>query len=224
MPIETAIWATQTLVVLAFIQHSLEHIRSDPLLFAPRLGLCGALLCGLVPDTVALPGLCLIAILQLHRFDGPYNGGSDRMGMLILFCLTAATIAPPIAELALGYLAVQMVLSYAISGWVKIVNPAWRCGRALRDVFTFSAYPVAEDLRDLAHHPHLLWTGSWAVMLFEILFPVALLSQIGLLLALSIGALFHGANACLFGLNRFLWVWVSAYPVLFWFQARILQG
>jgi hypothetical protein len=36
----------------------------------------------------------------------------------------------------------QLVLSYFISGWVKVVNGDWRSGAALRDVFLFSAYPV----------------------------------------------------------------------------------
>jgi hypothetical protein len=114
------------------------------------------------------------------------------------------------------------VLSYFISGQVKIANPDWRSGRALQDVFAFSAYPVSEDLRRLADRPRLLWAASWAVMLFEVLFPLAMLHQAVLIVALCIAALFHVANACLFGLNRFVWVWVSAYPSILWLQERFL--
>jgi hypothetical protein len=44
------------------------------------------------------------------------------------------------------------------------------------------------------------------------------------LAALALTAAFHLANACLFGLNRFLWVWLAAYPSLIWLQARVDQA
>jgi hypothetical protein len=40
--------------------------------------------------------------------------------------------------------------------------------------------------------------------------------------ALGIAVLFHLANACLFGLNRFVWVWIAAYPAILWLQSRLL--
>jgi hypothetical protein len=33
---------------------------------------------------------------------------------------------------------------------------------------------------------------------------------------MALAACFHLANAALLGLNRFLWVWVAAYPALYW--------
>jgi hypothetical protein len=39
-----------------------------------------------------------------------------------------------------------------------------------------------------------------------------------------VAAAFHLANACLFGLNRFLWIWLAAYPPLLWFQERVIQS
>ncbi|MEM7212614.1 MAG: hypothetical protein AAF479_12100 [Pseudomonadota bacterium] len=82
--------------------------------------------------------------------------------------------------------------------------------------------PVSEDLRVLATRPHLLFAASWGVMLFEVLFPLAILSQPLLIAALFTAAMFHLANACLFGLNRFLWVWIASYPSMLWIQARIV--
>ena len=86
---------------------------------------------------------------------------SCATALLLSYALPTAHLR----ELALGYLALQVVLSYAISGWVKIVNPAWRNGHALRDVFAFSAYPVSEHLRCLTQHTRLLLVASWAVMI-----------------------------------------------------------
>jgi uncharacterized protein YhhL (DUF1145 family) len=64
---------------------------------------------------------------------------------------------------------------------------------------------------------------SWGIIIFELIFPLALLNQTILIIALVIAALFHLANACLFGLNRFFWIWPAAYPVIIWFQARVAE-
>ena len=104
----------------------------------------------------------MLHLLILGRFEGPYNGGSDRMSLLGVSCLALASVAPNrlLKETALGYRAVQGVLSSAISGWVKVVNPQWRNGRALRDVFEFSAYPVSESLWGWAAASRRLWLLS----------------------------------------------------------------
>jgi hypothetical protein len=62
---------------------------------------------------------------------------------------------------------------------------------------------------------------SWAVMLFELAFPLTLVSQASLAAGLTVAALFHLANACLFGLNRFFWTWVATYPAILWLQDRL---
>ncbi|MGD1876677.1 MAG: HTTM domain-containing protein [Kiloniellaceae bacterium] len=228
MTFETAQRLTEILLALAFIQQSLEHLCGPKLerrLFAIRIVLCLPLLFG-VFGAWALAGLAALAVAILHRFQGPYNGGSDRMGLLILLCLLVSHLAPaPVwREVALGYLALQLTLSYFIAGGVKIVNPDWRHGRALGDVFRFSAYPVSENLRALADRPRLLFAASWAVMLFELVFPAALLHPAALVAGLTVAGLFHLANAILFGLNRFFWIWLAAYPSILWFQQRRMAG
>ncbi|WP_122073095.1 HTTM domain-containing protein [Pseudophaeobacter sp. EL27] len=213
----------QLLLSFAIGQQSLEHlVRGDRMIFVPRLMLCGAMGLG-IGGAWPVWGLWVISLAMLRRYQGPYNGGSDKMTMLILSCLSLAHLAPtPFwQEMALSYLAVQLVLSYFVSGWVKVVNPEWRCGEALCDVFRFSAYPVSEALRSLAERPRFLFVMGWAVILFELVFPLALLDPVALKLALLCAAGFHFSNACFFGLNRFFWIWLCAYPALIWFQDRI---
>ncbi|HEY0894427.1 MAG TPA: HTTM domain-containing protein [Cellvibrio sp.] len=168
--------------------------------------------------------LLVTAIMLIQRFQGPYNGGSDTMTVLVLLCLWLSHLAPSRywQEIALGYLAVQLILSYFQSGWVKVVNPEWRSGRALQQVFALSAYPVSENVRLWAGRPQVLLVMSWSVMIFELLFPLALFNKTLLIVALGIAALFHLANACLFGLNRFFWIWPAAFPVIVWFQSRLM--
>lgn len=226
MEFDTALRLTEVLLGLAMAQQSAEHLtgsRADRWLFGLRLVLCGLLVAGLYPIPV-LGALCALALMLLHRFQGPYNGGADKMTLLILTCLTLARTLPDPAwqELALAYLAVQVVLSYVVSGWIKLVNPDWRSGRALVDVFAFSAYPVSQSLRGWADRPRALWVASWGVIGFELAFPLGLLHPGLLVVALSIAALFHLANAFVFGLNRFFWIWLCAYPSLIWFQGRAI--
>lgn len=226
MTFETALRLTEILLALAFLQQSSEHIlwsADTRRLFLVRAGLSGLLLLGIYSHWV-LVALSVHSVYVLHRFNGPYNGGSDRMGLLALYCLCLAQVLPEgfPREVAFGYLGIQVVLSYFVSGWVKIVNPEWRSGRALRDVFSFSAYPVSENLRGFAQQPWLLWMMSWAVMGFEVVFPFGLLHPALLYAALAIAAAFHLANACIFGLNRFLWFWIASYPSILWLQWQLI--
>lgn len=225
MTLETASRLTEILLALAFIQQGIEHLRrfrDERVLFASRTGLCVLVIAG-VGGPWPLAGLAALSLVILHRFQGPYNGGSDRMGLLALWCLTVSRFMPSLAwqEIVFGYLGAQLVLSYVISGGVKILNPDWRSGQALRQVFAFSAYPVSEGLRRLTERPRVLWAASWAVMLFEVAFPLALTSQAALVVGLAVAAAFHLANACLFGLNRFFWTWIATYPAIIWLQDRV---
>lgn len=228
MTLDLALRATEVLLAVAFLQQSAEHIigsREAHLLFIPRALLSVALLAGIYSPWVLLM-LSAHSLMILHRYQGPYNGGSDRVGLLILYCLSLSHWLPSgiMSEAAFGYLAMQVTLSYFISGQVKLVNPEWRNGQALADVFSFSAYPVSESLRELANRPRLLWCASWAVMLFEVLFPLSFLSPVLLISALTLAFVFHVANACLFGLNRFVWFWIASYPSILWLQARLMQS
>ena len=146
------------------------------------------------------------------------------MGLLALWCLIAAQLLPtqPAREVAFGYLGLQLTLSYAVAGGVKLINPDWRSGRALADVFRFSAYPVSEALRGWADRPRVMRAMSWAVIGLELAFPLSLATQPTLIAALALAGLFHLANACLFGLNRFFWTWLAVYPAIVWLQDRVV--
>lgn len=224
MSFDLMLRVTEVMLALTLLQSSLEHLSlgRDRLLFGVRIWLCLWLLSGLSPE-ICLPLLWVTSVILLHRFNGPYNGGADKMGMLVTTNLLVAHLLPQWADLAMAYLAVQLVLSYLVSGYVKLVNPEWRSGQALVDVYRFSVYPVSESLRAYADRPKLLQAMSWAVIGFEVVFPLALLHPIALWLGLLVAATFHLVNAMLFGLNRFFWIWLCAYPSLIWFQDRLLQ-
>ncbi len=224
MTLDIALQFTSILLGFAFVVQSAEHFKTEFWLYMPRIVLSVLLMLGLHTE-IACVGLVISSILLLHRYNGPYNGGADRMGLLVLVCLTLAYLLPAAyAEIAFGYLALQLILSYFISGYVKIVNPEWRSCRALRDVFLYSGYPQSEQFRALEGKRELIFIASWAVILFELAFPFLLLGYGFLIAALVIAALFHLSNAIFFGLNRFFWVWISAYPSIIWFYGRVIEG
>lgn len=224
MEFETAVRMAEVLLALAVAQQSLEQWVIDVDArgwLALRLAACAILLAG---GSLAIYGLVALGLWWLHRYDGPFNGGADKMTLLVTTCLAAVQAAPtPFwAEMAFGYLGLQLLLSYVISGQVKLANPAWRRGEALRDVFLFSAYPVSEGLRGLAERRFVTFWGAWLVMLVEAVFPLFLLHPLALVAGLLLAAGFHLSNACLFGLNRFFWIWLAAYPALIWLQGRLV--
>ncbi|MBT6843215.1 MAG: HTTM domain-containing protein [Candidatus Melainabacteria bacterium] len=226
MSLIEAIRLTEIFLAIALLQQSLEHLRTaqdERKLFIPRIILSILLLLGLWT-----PWICVLLLIQaliiLKHFDGPYNGGSDRMSLLILSCLCLINFMPSsqLQGYVLGYLALQVLLSYFAAGCCKFINREWWSGRALQDLFRFSAYPASQDLRSLADHPKVLLFASWISILFELLFPLTLLNQNLLIIGLLAALTFHLTNAYLFGLNRFVWAWIAAYPALFWLQGQLI--
>jgi len=78
LTLEVAMRLSEVLLALAFLQQSAEHIfgiEDSRLLFIPRAVLSIVLLLGFYSPWVLLM-LTVHSLLILHRFQGPYNGGS----------------------------------------------------------------------------------------------------------------------------------------------------
>jgi hypothetical protein len=151
------------------------------------------------------------------RLGGPFNGGSDAMTSLSLLMLGIAGSDPfqsVIMRGALAYLGVQTVFSYFVAGLSKLKEPGWRRGSALLHFAALPKYGVPEKARVWLAKPGVAPALSWAILLFECSFPLALRGQTCCLVYLSLGVGFHAANALLFGLNRFFFSWIAVYPVL----------
>ena len=145
------------------------------------------------------------------------------MGLLALWCLTISQCLPAGKgrEIDFGYLGMQLMLSYVSHlGLGEDPEPGLAQGEGAAPVFPFSAYPVSERLRGWEDRPAVMLAMSWAVMLFEIAFPLTLVSKPSLMVGLTISAAFHLANAVVFGLNRFCWTWLALYPAI-WLQDRL---
>lgn len=146
------------------------------------------------------------------RFRGTFNGGSDAMLLVVLLGLAIARSGAP--EIGLGYIAAQLVLSYVLAGVAKLREPAWRHGTALAALVALPSYGVPPGLIAWLSRPALSRMAGYALLGFECGFPVALVDPEGCRVLLALAVLFHLGNAIVFGLNRFLWAWLAAFPAL----------
>ncbi len=141
----------------------------------------------------------------------PFMGGADQMSMLSTSVLFAAYAFD---EKILGYLGAHVFLSYFVAGVARAFNrQAWN-GVYLRQFLSSGNYRVPEIvLKKIINQSGVAAFLSSAVLLFELsfLFVIFVPNQM-FILFMGLAVLFHLGNYYLFGLNRFFWAWVAAYP------------
>lgn len=171
------------------------------------------------PESFGLSFFLFISSLLLAlRFRGSFNGGSDYMSLVVLsaLCVSNSTHHPKIINGAALYIALQLCTSYFIAGVVKIKQTTWRKGIALQSFLTSPNYLTPSFLIELIKNKSVSLIASWSIILFELLFPlVFFLSPQGVMIAIAFAFSFHLMNNIAFGLNRFMWVWLSTFPALY---------
>jgi len=85
--------------------------------------------------------LFVITLLTSLRFRGVFNGGSDAMTLSVLLALAFFP-----KNMAAYSIAIQVGISYCIAGWVKLKEPAWIQGRALKLFLSSERYSVPHSL------------------------------------------------------------------------------
>lgn len=203
----------RSLLNICFSERGFTALCLIRLLSAPILGAAPSF-------SLALLHLFL-ALLTCIRFRGTYNGGSDFMTIVLLSGLSVSLFAPTSPAFHAGgllWIALQSVSSYFTAGVAKLRSREWRNGSALRIFLRDSVYGEPKWLTTLPGQGVL----AWSILAIELLFPAMLVSSEVAYVLLPLGALFHFANASLFGLNRFLLAWVATYPSLLF--ANMLFG
>lgn len=185
--------------------------------------------CGIALLSIPQPPAALfIALLMTTglislRWRGTFNGGADYMTILVLLMLSIATLFRASATVQLGclwYLAVQAILSYFMSGAVKMRSTDWWSGRALQRFMSSPPYDPPAFFVALSKRPFLMRMGSWTILVFEISFPLALTGPRACAAFLCAALAFHILNFATFGLNRFIFAWSAAYPALYYCSTR----
>ena len=151
------------------------------------------------------------------RWRGSFNGGSDYLTLIILFCLCVAFTnksSEVLGKGALWYISLQVISSYFLAGLYKIKQEKWRSGKAITAFVTSPNYRVPVIIGEKSTDPTWAKIFSWAVMLFEMSFPLVLVHPSLTFFYLSAGIAFHLTNFFIFGLNRFFWAWCASYPAI----------
>ena len=147
--------------------------------------------------------------------------GSDGTDQASFLTQSAATVAraggdrPALVDAALWYIASQGTLSYAVSGWAKMLGPLWRNGKALPGVLRTYTYGDQRAYQLVQRFPRAARVVGAGVLALECLFPAAYLAR-GRLSGLFVGsaAVFHLANARVMGLSRFLPAFLAMHPAV----------
>lgn len=166
-----------------------------------------------------IPTLILFVLhfLILMRFRGCFNGGSDYMTTTVLLGLVLNMTPFPkpfYSKIGFYYIAVQCTLSYFIAGIVKVKNSDWRSGRALKNFLSFTNYNIPISLQNIFVSGKIINFISWIVILLECLFPIVWFNKALTPFFLTLFFTFHLINFIFFGLNIFVFAWLSSYPAL----------
>ncbi len=169
-------------------------------------------------------GLSVLAIanLVLYFRQGYGLDGADQMIMLILLTLLTCFVVvddQQIREIGLWFIALQLALSYIVSGLAKLVSKQWRSGVATQGILSTYTYGTWLTRK-------FLTSGSassinrllcWMVILIESLFVLTLFLDPSILFWCLIGGLlFHLSIAVVMGLNDFVWSFAAAYPAYYY--------
>jgi hypothetical protein len=203
--------------------------------FDPKRGLNALLVLRLVASLslmsawgggLFIPCLFVLQVLLLFRFRGAFNGGSDFMtlvvlsGLVIHLVLASSPWFVYAAPAGLGYIGIQLLSSYFVSGWVKLRRAEWRGGQAMIIFLDAGVYgPLSEN--SVFRRPKVAMLCSWSFIIWEGLSPISLLGLDVALAYASIACVFHFLVFWFFGLNRFFWAWLAALPSLLYWSGRI---
>jgi hypothetical protein len=152
-------------------------------------------------------------LIRRRRIIG--GDGAEQMSDIVLITAVLALLPVPSdarITLAVVFIAAQAVLSYFTSGVAKLVSPMWRSGAALPAILGTYNHGLAWVSRMMETRPKIGLVLGWAVILFEVSFPLVLIApQSVAIVALGVGLTFHLGCAVLMGLNSFVWPFPATY-------------
>lgn len=155
--------------------------------------------------------LFLTHLIICIRFRGSFNGGSDMMTFIVLTGVLIASLGYP--KVGLIYIATHALYSYFKAGLAKAKHREWWNGKALPVFLSRSLFPeIGKFSAKLTEKPVSSKILGWLTIGFEFaalgLLVIPELTQLYLALAI----VFHLVIYFSFGLNRFFWIWLSAWP------------
>ncbi|MEV8476854.1 alpha/beta fold hydrolase [Streptomyces sp. NPDC051173] len=149
-----------------------------------------------------------------HRYG---TDGSDQVATLVQGATGLARLSrsPQTQDALLWYVAMQANLSYAASGWVKLMGERWRDASALPGVMRTRTYGSEGVYRLTRRYPQTSKYVQHGVLAMECLFPLVYVAGGRLTRPfLAAAGSFHVANGFIMGLGRFMTAFPSLHPMV----------
>lgn len=170
-------------------------------------------------------GLCgyILAVQVLLRQRLIYGSdGSDHMHTIVWsgLLLFLASPSASIKDLALAFIAAQLLLSYLTSGIAKLLSPIWRDGRAVGLIVRTESYGH-KNAYGLIERLHLSGPLSRGTMMLEVIGPLlVLMGPRTTIVFICCGVMFHLGSAIIMGLNSFVWSFIACFPAVLYISER----
>ncbi len=168
----------------------------------------------------------MTSIILNLRFRGVFNGGSDYLSFMLQWvCLIGLSFPEAkITKIALLYLAVQVLYSYFIAGYIKITKPNWRKGSALPALLHNSLSTWGQKFSKFLEQNILIsQIVTYVFLAFEIGFPIIVWKSDLAAFFFGFGFVFHLFNFIFLGLNRFSHIWSISYLAV-WYLITVVHN
>ncbi|MFD1845833.1 alpha/beta fold hydrolase [Arthrobacter flavus] len=213
---------------LTQVLDQLDSNRADRAFHAVRCAMGGFILLPgqstAIRNVRTAASLGLVAAGMLSQVRSRYGSdGSDQASLQVNAATAVARLMPSarVVDATLWYIALQGVMSYAASGWVKLLGRPWRQGTALSGVMRTSTYGHDGAWRFLQKHPKFEHIATAGLLVFESAYPLVYLAgpRVGALVSLSAMS-FHVLNGVVMGLGRFVWGFAAFHPAILYTTHR----
>ncbi len=168
----------------------------------------------------------ILANVAMYFRQGFGLDGADQMALLILVTVLLCFVAserPGVQLIGTWFIALQLGLSYFVSGAAKLLSREWRSGVAIEGILSTYTYGTNSMRWLVTRRRPLCLLLAWGVIVTEIALPFALLfGARGVAIGLTIGLLLHVSIAVVMGLNDFVWSFAAAYPSFYYVGAHVL--
>lgn len=166
--------------------------------------------------------------ISLSRLFLPVINGSDLVLNLFLLIAIVFPAYPQLkskigvdlqnalAGIALFVGQVQLSLIYLLSGYDKLLSPAWRSGASMDSISNLIFFHNPSIITNL--NPIICFILSWLVIVFEISFGFLIWIKRIRVVVLIIGVVFHFVIAIVLGLIDFALVMIICYGVFLPFK------
>lgn len=159
----------------------------------------------------------LAIIISIRGNEG--TTGADQINTITLLIVGLCILSPSELSWRVGiiFLALQLIIAYSTSGWIRILQPTWRNGEDLLVVLRQHTYGNRFIWNIGKKYPKLIKYTSLSILIFESIALLIVFMPIKVVvLYLSIGIVFHLLNAIIMGLNTFVWSFIPLYLSYFW--------